>query len=670
MITSKISDIRTNTDTFKTAKSSRYRPEIDGLRAFAVVAVIINHFNKDILPGGYLGVDIFFVISGYVITSSLFGRPSKDFKDFISGFYERRIKRLIPALSVFVLIISVAISLFNPEPVMQLSIGRRALFGFSNIALYNQSTDYFAQSTELNVFTHTWSLGVEEQFYILFPFLIWFSGVGRQTKNCARNLFLIVGPLTIISLIGFIYLYPRNQPAAYFLMPARFWEMAAGCLIFIGVQKRVTVEQFLEKVPPLLVLALMIGVMYLPMSWAVASTIIIVVLSSVLIACLKKQTAAFKLFTKPTVVYIGLISYSLYLWHWGVLAISRWTIGIYWWSVPFQVALMLALAVASYRWIEIPLRKATWFGKRWKTLLVGGGVLVMLSGGLVALAKPLKGKIYSGNYQYENLITRSRGYEDGTGAYSGKNCHFKSDKFSLEKSMKNCYLQGSKSRKTFYFAGNSHADHYRELNYLLNVNDGIGIFSATMSGCTFLGKQGSYCQNSQAEIEQWILQNIKKGDVVFISNRYWINSDKKMFTHIDQSWMKGKSTMEEINAFNKKVVSKGGKTVLMMPLPEYDVGIAECKPMWFRPFQNPKCSKSINDARLETKDVYSLIANNLDESVFVYDPLQSLCRKDVCSLIDGQSKPLYADDDHITDYANRMYIYPHLRSFAKMNGLL
>jgi peptidoglycan/LPS O-acetylase OafA/YrhL len=150
-----MSDILSNSDTFRSAKSSRYRPGIDGLRAFAVIAVIINHFNKDILPGGYLGVDIFFVISGYVITSSLFGRPSKDFKDFISEFYERRIKRLIPALSVFVLVISVAISLFNPEPALQLSIARRALIGLSNIALYDQLTDYFAQSTELNVFTHT-----------------------------------------------------------------------------------------------------------------------------------------------------------------------------------------------------------------------------------------------------------------------------------------------------------------------------------------------------------------------------------------------------------------------------------------------------------------------------------------------------------------------------------
>jgi peptidoglycan/LPS O-acetylase OafA/YrhL len=134
---------------------SKYRPEIDGMRAFAVIAVIINHFNKDLLPSGYLGVDIFFVISGYVITSSLAGRESKNFLDFLTGFYERRIKRLVPALVVFVLITSILISLFNPDPGVALGLGWRSLFGISNINLYRSSTDYFAESTELNPFTHT-----------------------------------------------------------------------------------------------------------------------------------------------------------------------------------------------------------------------------------------------------------------------------------------------------------------------------------------------------------------------------------------------------------------------------------------------------------------------------------------------------------------------------------
>ena len=112
---------------------NRYRPEIDGLRAFAVIAVIINHFNKEILPNGYLGVDIFFVISGFVITSSLYQRPSKNFKDFIIGFYERRIKRLVPAFSVFVLITSITICLLNPNPGTSLQTGLTSLFGLSNL---------------------------------------------------------------------------------------------------------------------------------------------------------------------------------------------------------------------------------------------------------------------------------------------------------------------------------------------------------------------------------------------------------------------------------------------------------------------------------------------------------------------------------------------------------
>ena len=134
---------------------SLYRPEIDGLRAFAVIAVIINHFNKEILPNGYLGVDIFFVISGFVITSSIHNRPSNNFKEFIFGFYERRIKRLIPALSLFVLFMSFAICFFNPNPIPSLKTGMASLFGLSNIYLINQSIDYFAESTELNVITHT-----------------------------------------------------------------------------------------------------------------------------------------------------------------------------------------------------------------------------------------------------------------------------------------------------------------------------------------------------------------------------------------------------------------------------------------------------------------------------------------------------------------------------------
>lgn len=159
--------------------STGYRPEIDGLRALAILVVIVNHINKQAMPSGYLGVDVFFVISGYVITSSFSNDQSKSLGDFLLRFYSRRIKRLIPALMILVIIVSFLICLVNPEPGTMLGLGRRALFGISNIQLFKDSTDYFAASTELNPFTHTWSLGVEEQFYILYPLLVWIAGYGK-----------------------------------------------------------------------------------------------------------------------------------------------------------------------------------------------------------------------------------------------------------------------------------------------------------------------------------------------------------------------------------------------------------------------------------------------------------------------------------------------------------
>ena len=172
-----------------------YRAEIDGLRAIAVVAVIINHFHKPLLPSGYLGVDVFFVISGFVITASLANRRSSSLGDFLAGFYERRLKRLVPALALFVLITSLFTCLFNPEPLQSLQIGARSLIGISNLSLYKASTDYFGEEVELNSFVHTWSLGVEEQFYLLFPLLVWFTGFGRQTAGGRRWLLVTIGGL-------------------------------------------------------------------------------------------------------------------------------------------------------------------------------------------------------------------------------------------------------------------------------------------------------------------------------------------------------------------------------------------------------------------------------------------------------------------------------------------
>lgn len=366
-----------------------YRPEIDGLRALAVVAVILNHVNHALLPSGYLGVDIFFVISGFVITASLLSRTHESATDFLLGFYSRRVKRILPALVVFVLVAGGAIAFFAPGG-PSLRTGLAALFGFSNIYLFREATNYFAQATDLNMFTHTWSLGVEEQFYFVYPFLVWFSGVPRRL-TCARNrLFWTVFIASAVSLSLWLVLNLINQSAAYFLMPARFWEMGAGCLVCLGLPRLQVLPLVQVRGVGLAVVAAMAAVFFLPESAIVLATIAMIVLSGIFLVVVRKGGFAHAMFSQSSIVFIGLISYSLYLWHWGVLCLSRWTIGLQAWLLPFLFVLMLFLAILSYLWIETPLRKAVWSPKRAITIgigLVGTGVSAGL---LLVLATSLR----------------------------------------------------------------------------------------------------------------------------------------------------------------------------------------------------------------------------------------------------------------------------------------
>jgi peptidoglycan/LPS O-acetylase OafA/YrhL len=169
-------------------RENAYFPAIDGLRAVAVVAVITYHLIPAALPGGFVGVDIFFVISGYVVTASLVGRRGQSFLQFILGFYARRILRIFPALLVCVFAVSIIAVAFIPPGTWLGNTNRNtavfAIFGLSNYALIWSSDGYFSPRVEFNPFTHTWSLAVEEQFYLIAPAIVYFWLANRsQTGN-------------------------------------------------------------------------------------------------------------------------------------------------------------------------------------------------------------------------------------------------------------------------------------------------------------------------------------------------------------------------------------------------------------------------------------------------------------------------------------------------------
>ena len=661
--------IKTNSLNLKSSKNLFYRPEIDGIRAFAILCVIIYHFNNQFLPGGYLGVDIFFVISGFVITSSIEKNKIKSLKDFIVNFYSRRIKRLLPALCVFVLINSILICLFNSNPDLSLKTGITSLFGFSNIYLYEQSFNYFAESSQLNIFLNTWSLGVEAQFYILYPFFIWFSGFGLKTKNGYRNLNIILILLTTLSLFGFLFLFKENQPANYFLLTSRFWEIGTGCLIFLNSKKPLLKINYSEKIIPSFLIILIIFIMFLPIEFSSISTLSIVFLTSFLIITLRRNTLLYNFFINSKVVFLGKISYSLYLWHWSIITLSRFSIGIYWWTIPIQILIILLFSISSFKWIEKVFRDKKIYQLNWQNFLIILSMIFSFFINFILSEKSLKGKLYRGNYPHEKLITMSIDYEEKTN-FSYQNCHFGEDNFSLKKAIKNCFLSDNKSSKTFYFVGNSHNGHFRETHHLINKYFDINIFSTSITGCVFPFKKNEDCKKSQLIISKWILDNINKGDIVFISNRHISNNEINLPIMKNYDWMKDKYTIEIINYFHNKVSERGAKIVLINPLPEYDVSLKECKPKWFKSFNYTKCTKTINQAREEKKIVYMLIKKYLNKEITIYDPLPAMCHNDICSMIDKKSKPLYFDDDHITDYANRVYIFPHFSSFLKKEKLL
>ncbi|MGS0523818.1 acyltransferase family protein [Zobellia nedashkovskayae] len=213
-------------------KINGFLPHIEGMRALAVLAVLINHIEHSWLSGGYLGVDIFFVISGFVITRSLLNRKIDSIGSALKVFYIKRFKRLLPALVFVVVVTMLLIRVVNPNPRITFFTSITSIFGLSNIFLYITSVDYFGETITLNPLMHTWSLGVEEQFYMIFPILFYLT---LRFKNHKKTINVIISIAAILSFLLFAFLFKNKPSLVYYLVPFRFWELGIGCLLAINI---------------------------------------------------------------------------------------------------------------------------------------------------------------------------------------------------------------------------------------------------------------------------------------------------------------------------------------------------------------------------------------------------------------------------------------------------
>ncbi len=383
--------------------NTKYRPDIDGLRAIAIVSVVFNHAGFSWFPGGYVGVDIFFVISGFLITSLLFNEVMATGRLHLGAFFARRVRRLMPAgLVVVAATLFLGAVFMLPGASEQASLARSAIavayFG-SNFYFFRNSGGYFDTPSFGFPLLHTWSLAVEEQYYIVWPLLMILlfrlAGSSRDEGRGRKRLIWVLGGMLLISLALSIWTTPNYQKFAFYLLPTRIWEFAIGGILGLAG------EAFYKRLHRLGEVLAVVGVSLIAYTifafdhqtpfpgWAAAIPVLGATLLIAGMTASPKSLVRRLMATKPMVA-IGLLSYSWYLWHWPLLSIYRIRhMGVQDITANAVIVFVsLFLALLTFIWVERPIRvHRPWlFRSVRSTLFAGLGISLLMAtmaGGLL-----------------------------------------------------------------------------------------------------------------------------------------------------------------------------------------------------------------------------------------------------------------------------------------------
>jgi peptidoglycan/LPS O-acetylase OafA/YrhL len=374
-------------------RGSQYRPEIDGLRAIAVVAVILFHAGVGVVSGGYVGVDVFFVISGYLITSIILADLARERFTF-GGFYERRVRRIFPALFLVTAVTSI-LSWFLLLPQEMRDYGQSVvatMLSAANVFFYLKS-DYFAPDVDLFPMIHMWSLAVEEQFYIVFPFVLLTIVRTGRSRWLPTALVLTI----FASLATSVWLQQWDASADFFLPFSRAWELALGALVAVraGPVRRFFADRRMwARLAEFTGIALIAGSILLmdrttpfPGWFALPP----VIGTALIIAASSADTPVGRMLSLRPVVGIGLLSYSAYLWHQPLFALARSYHGfpLHWGVFAALIGLTFVLSFLSWKYVEQPFRSRAFLTRRvlfggsaaLASLLIALGLLAHLSHG-------------------------------------------------------------------------------------------------------------------------------------------------------------------------------------------------------------------------------------------------------------------------------------------------
>ncbi|MFT6898800.1 MAG: peptidoglycan/LPS O-acetylase OafA/YrhL, partial [Paraglaciecola sp.] len=575
-------------------------------------------------------------------------------------FYKRRILRIYPALLVCLIITSIIVVLF----ITSFSVGREiedtalaAFFGVSNFILAFNTDSYFSPGAEFNPFIHTWSLGVEEQFYLIFPilFYLWTKKTVKYSMHC----------LLVLSLIFSYYHTINNGNHAYYLLSSRFWELAAGAILYQGHQTGWLSQKILSNKYLTIIgfISLFISLVFsdklnFPFPWAIFSVAGTCLLIHTIVNKNNEPYNVLNVFESSFLVHFGKLSYSLYLWHWPIFTLFRWTTGLESIiEITSSILIIYILSLVSYYTLESKFPHLKIIKKLGSKSVLFGGLTI------ISVCFLVSGK------GFESQPWRSLS--------NTANQHIWSPYTAMPTVVSNLELSG----RTLYVLGDSHAGAYAKILAQFSEETGVSIKLFTKGGCgvSNLRKPVLIDTNPCFEkVSRW-LDTIKNEatdkDIIFLATLKMYRLAKQSSMHpsdpetivnqqfSDESKKNRKLALAETLTLLEELSKTTSMIVLDAPKPVFNYITFRCAD-WYSQ-NNPICSGGFNETRefmesfrQPTFESLTIIKNNLS-NVTVWDPLQVLCTNEKCSAYDG-NLPLYFDGDHLSGHGNRL-LYPSFK---------
>jgi peptidoglycan/LPS O-acetylase OafA/YrhL len=636
------------------ARTVPYRPDIDGLRAIAVLAVLLFHLDIPRFSGGFVGVDIFFVISGFLI-AALIARELAADRFSLAAFFERRIRRIFPALFAVVIAVTIVGSqLFLPTDFKRLgtSIVATTLFG-SNL-YFSQQSGYFGSNAAEVPLLHTWSLAVEEQYYIVFPLILAAIYRFRGARYTAPLLLMIAGSFVIS-----VWMVRSMPTAAFYLPMSRAWEFLAGAVLGIGaIPAFGTMRQrSFAAVAGLLLIGWPIVTFSQATSFPGLNAVLPVAGSMLLLHAGDRQTFVASLLATAIPRQIGKISYSLYLWHWPIIVFWKYRTDTQWqpWEYAVVTLASFGSAALSWRFIEQPFRRSHPSGRRtaFRYALVAAGAICAMG---VTLSR-MQGFPSRMTPQVVALDAATRAMahlpETCTGSAPARRRAL-------------CAIGTAGVAPSFLLWGDSHANAvlpaFEKAGRSLGLGGRIAFYPAcpTLLGLDRLDQPARHdCSDFNDQVLA-TLRTMPSITTVFLVSRWGLCANGTRTEGGRPCYLGRRATDRQTFANDRLLFGQGlaatvrtlsamGKTVVLVaPIPEFKASVPEtlARAALFGtvPDLALRQHEYIERERIVLRDFAQLRRAFAVKVVYPHDVL---CRKGACLAI-ADGIPLYADDDHLS----------------------